>query len=55
MDKVIVPYVRDDEHAGPKHIRLGGYTQVHLTTSNQALDADNTEEVLNVRKKMSNS
>ena len=33
MDKVIVPYVQDDEHNAPKHIRLQAYSQVHLSES----------------------
>jgi hypothetical protein len=48
IDKIIVPYVIDDEHAAPKFIRVGAYPQVHTFTSSP-LDWKN--EVLNVRKK----
>jgi hypothetical protein len=55
VDKIIVPYVKDDEHAAPKSIRLGAYPQIHLYTSNQAIGADTTEEVIHAQTKTRNT
>lgn len=54
-DKIIVPYVKDEEHAAPKHLRLNAYAQIHLTTSNQAGNSDNSEEVVHAPTRVQNS
>lgn len=33
MDKIIVPYVQDEEHNAPKYLRPQAYSQVHLSTA----------------------
>lgn len=30
MDKIIVPYVQDEEHNAPKYLRPQAYPQIHL-------------------------
>jgi len=50
VDKVIVPYVKDDEHNGPKYIRIGAYSHIHLTASNEVANADIIEGETNAQK-----
>lgn len=40
MDKIIVPYVKDEEHNAPKYIRPQAYAQIYLSTV-YALDMRN--------------
>lgn len=44
MDRTIVPYVRDDDHNAPKHLRILAYPQIDLSKWDGKVDDETDGE-----------